>query len=413
MRQAAVVMGALLVACSAGPAPVARDSPGPAGDGGGSPRVGLAVLPTGPSGPEPRLALHPVVRGLDRAVHLTAPPGDERLSIVEQDGRIRLAGPDGALRPEPFLDLRDRVKAGGEQGLLGLAFHPDYARTGRFFVYYTSQPEGDSRLEEYRVSADADRADRGSGRVLLEVDQPSPIHNGGMLAFGPDGLLYLGLGYGGTTQSELRWTSQDPHTLLGSILRLDVDASGADGDPYAIPPGNPFADGHAGAPEVWAYGLRNPWRFSFDPVTDLVYIADVGQYRYEEINVVPARQAGLNFGWPLFEGRHCLLGAPQCSEQGLVAPILEYTHEGRCAVIGGLVYRGSAMPGLVGRYFYTDHCGGGLLSFRYRGGTAAEMRDHTPEVGVLAFPTSFGTDARGELYVAASDGVVYRLVMAD
>lgn len=365
-----------------------------------------------PPGPLPRdfrLALRPVVKGLDHPTYVTAPAGDPRLFVLEQGGRLRVVV-DGRLQPQPFLDLSPKVLAGGERGLLGLAFHPDYSRNGRFYVHYTADPDGDSRMEEYRVSSDPNRADPASARLLLQVEQPASQHNGGMITFGPDGNLYLGLGDGG---AEPR--GQDPRQLLGTILRFDPDRRDAS-RPYGIPADNPFADGQGGAPEVWAYGLRNPWRFDFDQ--DLLYLGDVGEYRFEEIDVVSARAPGLNFGWPIREGRHCYprlkarcRSQAQGQGQGLVEPVLEYVHDGgACAVIGGFVYRGPAMPELDGRYFYSDFCGGFLKSLWYRDGAVTEHRDWTEAVGGLTLPTSFGTDAAGELYLTVNGGTVYRLV---
>lgn len=317
---------------------------------------------------------------------------------------------DGRTRARPFLDLRDRVVAGGEQGLLGLAFTPPGEEPARLFAYYTALPDGRGRLSAFELTEDGPAL--RSRRVLLEVPQPAPIHNGGMVTFGPDGMLYLGLGYGGATTATERWNAQDAGTLLGSILRLDVTADGA--DPYAIPADNPYADGQDGAPEVWLRGVRNPWRFAFDGPSGLLYVADVGQYRFEEVSVLPtATAAGANLGWPIREAGHCLLGAEPCAREGLVDPVLEYPHaDGDCAVVGGVVYRGRDLPGLVGRYVFTDHCSGRLRSFRYADGAVVDLRDHSGSVGTLALPTSFGTDGRGEILVATSDGALQRIVAA-
>ncbi|MDP2530743.1 MAG: PQQ-dependent sugar dehydrogenase, partial [Candidatus Palauibacterales bacterium] len=313
------------------------------------------------------LVATPVVSGLSSPVWLTAPPGDPRLFVVEQRGTIRIVK-DGSLLPEPFLDLRPAVASGGERGLLGLAFHPDYASNGRFYVDYTD-PQGDTRVVAYRVSAsDPDRADPASGDTILAVDQPYSNHNGGLVTFGPDGMLYVGLGDGGSG-GDPRGNGQNRGTLLGAILRLDVDG----GSPYRIPPDNPFV-GQAGfRGEIWAWGLRNPWRYSFDPASGLLYIADVGQNDWEEINAEPARSGGLNYGWNVMEGRHCY-GSSSCDAQGLVQPILEYDHRDGCSITGGFVYRGSAMPDLQGTYFYSDYCSGWLRSLRYDGTAVGEER---------------------------------------
>jgi len=346
------------------------------------------------------LVATPVVSGLSSPVWLTAPPGDPRLFVVEQRGTIRIVK-DGSLLPEPFLDLRPAVASGGERGLLGLAFHPDYASNGRFYVDYTD-PQGDTRVVAYRVSAsDPDRADPASGDTILAVDQPYSNHNGGLVTFGPDGMLYVGLGDGGSG-GDPRGNGQNRGTLLGAILRLDVDG----GSPYRIPPDNPFV-GQAGfRGEIWAWGLRNPWRYSFDPASGLLYIADVGQNDWEEVDAVSATTGGLNYGWNVMEGRHCY-GSSSCDGQGLVQPILEYGHDQGCSITGGFVYRGSAMPDLQGTYFYSDYCSGWLRSLRYDGTAVGEERSW--DVGSLGQVLSFGEDAAGELYVLSANGTVYRL----
>ncbi|MDX1673718.1 MAG: PQQ-dependent sugar dehydrogenase [Longimicrobiales bacterium] len=347
--------------------------------------------------PEP-LAVETVVTGLDDPVHLTAPPGDERLFVVEQPGRIRIIE-GGQLRTEPFLDISDQVRSGGEQGLLSVAFHPDYAANGRFVVDYTDL-NGDTRIEEYSVSGDPNVADPASARLILSVPQPYANHNGGLVVFGPDGYLWIGMGDGGSAGDPLGH-GQDSTTLLGSLLRIDVDG----GDPYAIPPDNPFAGG-GGAPEVWAYGLRNPWRYSFDASTGRLYIADVGQNAWEEVHLAPAAVAGLNYGWNILEGSHCF-NASSCDTAGLELPVLEYSHDRGCSITGGHVYRGSALDGVRGHYFYGDYCDGWIASFRYDG---AEAVDHTEYDFGLSRILSFGRDAAGELYVLTGSGAVYRLV---
>jgi glucose/arabinose dehydrogenase len=311
---------------------------------------------------------------------------------------IRIAA-DGELTSEPFLDITGDVDSGGnEQGLLGLAFHPGYADNGRFFVYVTNNG-GDTEVLEYRVSDDPNRADAGSQRELLEVVQPASNHNGGMLEFGPDGYLYVGLGDGGGADDQFG-NGQRPDTLLGTILRLDVDSF----EPYAIPPDNPFVDG-GGAREVWAYGLRNPWRFSIDAATNTLYIGDVGQSRFEEIDAVDLGLGGLNYGWPAAEGNDCREG--DCS--GFTAPVLTYGHGEGCSVTGGYVYRGEAMPELDGHYFYADWCGGWVRSFRFDG-TVSDEIDWSSELGAIGAITSFGTDTAGELYIATGEGTVFKLV---
>lgn len=337
-----------------------------------------------------------VAEGLSSPVHLTAPPGDDRLFVVEQPGRIRVIDGDELLAT-PFLDITDRVSGSGERGLLSVAFHPGYAANGRFFVDYTDAA-GSTRVEEYAVTEDPNVADAASARTLLTVAQPYPNHNGGLIVFGPEGFLWIGMGDGGGNADE---NAQDPTTLLGAMLRIDVDA----GDPYAIPPDNPHADGVGGAPEVWATGLRNPWRYSMDPATGDLYIADVGQNRWEEVNVADAGAPGLNYGWSIMEGSHCYQ-APSCDQTGLVIPVHEYSHDEGCSIIGGYVYRGDALPDLRGHYFYGDYCGGWIRSFHYDGTTTTDHRSY--DLGELGTVLSFGKDAADELYVLTSSGV-YRL----
>jgi len=350
------------------------------------------------------VALQEVVTGLEFPLYLTAPTGDPRLFILEKGGTIRIVK-DGALLPDPFLDLRGQVSTGGEQGLLGLAFEPDYATGGRFVVHYTDLA-GDTRLVLYRVSADADRADPASAQAVFSADQPFANHNGGQIAFGPDGFLYLGLGDGGSA-GDPGGRGQSLADLLGSILRIAPgEASG-----YTVPSDNPFA-GTAGAqPEVWSYGLRNPWRFSFDRATGDLYIGDVGQSRWEEIDVAPAAAGagrGVNFGWNIIEGSHCYAAA-DCDRSGLTPPVLEYDHGQGCSVTGGYVYRGSAIPALQGHYFYADYCGGWVRSFRLVNGAPSDQADWPTLRPGGAIP-SFGQDDAGELYLLSADGRVLKIV---
>lgn len=355
---------------------------------------------TGGTG-EMELEAEVVVSGLTNPLHLTAPPGDDRLFVVEKPGRVRIVE-GGQLRPTPFLDLGDQVSSGGEQGLLGLAFHPDYAANGLFYVSYTDL-EGDTRVERYAVSADPNVADPQSGVEILALTQPFSNHNGGLVTFGPDGMLYVGLGDGGSGGDPLE-NAQDSTNLLGALLRLDVDG----GEPYATPPDNPFV-GRTGADEIWAYGLRNPWRFAFDPVAGLLYVADVGQSSWEEVNVQPADAPGLNYGWDVMEGRHCFEPPDGCDQGGLTQPALEYAStQPACSVTGGFVYRGDAIPGIGGHYFYSDFCAGFLRSFRFEDGEVTDEREW--DVGALGNVLSFGEDAAGELYVLSGNGTVYRLV---
>jgi glucose/arabinose dehydrogenase len=346
------------------------------------------------------IRLQEVASGLANPLYLTAPRSDARLFIVEQAGRIRVVE-NGTLLPTPFLDISDRVSSGGERGLLGLAFHPSYAANGYFYVDYTDRG-GDTRIERYRVGADRNRADPASARLVLQVAQPFANHNGGQVAFGPDGKLYAGMGDGGSG-GDPQGHGQNRATLLGDILRIDVDA----GDPYAIPGDNPYAGQSASRNEIWASGVRNPWRFSFDREAGLLYVADVGQNALEEINVVPAGSGGLNYGWNVMEGNRCFRPAEGCGRTGLVVPVLEYGHDEGCSVTGGYVYRGSRIPAIRGHYFYADYCRGWIRSFRHQGGQALDRREWA--VGDVDNVLSFGEDAAGELYVLSTNGRVYRI----
>ena len=364
---------------------------------------------SGDGGPTPPpveldLALEPVAAGFAFPLYLTAPAGDTRLFVVEKGGLVRIVK-DGAILGAPFLDVSALVSNGGEQGLLGLAFDPQYASNGRFFVSYTNRA-GDNVLASYQVSSGADRADAASAAIRLTVEQPYDNHNGGHIAFGPDGYLYMGIGDGGSG-GDPDGHGQSRNDLLGSLLRLDV--SGATG--YSVPADNPFV-GTAGARgELWDWGLRNPWRFSFDRSTGDLYIGDVGQSEREEVDVSTAATGGgkgLNYGWSIMEGTRCY-NAGSCDMTGLTLPVLDYTHSDGCSVTGGFVYRGAAIPALAGTYFYSDYCGGWVRSFRYSGGMATETGTWDALAPGGNVP-SFGEDGAGELYVLSSSGGVYRIV---
>ena len=358
--------------------------------------------PGPPAGTLP-IGLEEVVNGLAFPLDLTAPPGDPRLFIAERGGRIRVVR-DGILLATPFLDLSGRVSTGNEQGLLGLAFAPDYATSGRFVVHFTDT-DGNTRVAGFTVSSDPDVADPATETAILTVDQPFSNHNGGRVAFGPDGYLYVGLGDGGSS-GDPGDRGQSLADLLGAILRLDLA-----GSPYAVPADNPFVATAGARPEIWSYGLRNPWRFSFDRATGDLWVGDVGQNQYEEIDVSTVAEGagrGVNFGWRRMEGRHCF-AAGSCDQTGLTLPVLEYDHRSGCSVTGGYVYRGAAIPELQGHYFYADFCQGWVRSFRLEAGAAvdeAEWPQLRPGDGI----PSFGEDAAGELYLLTAGGRALRIV---
>ena len=345
------------------------------------------------------IELEPFVEGLEAPLLLTH-AGDRsgRAFVVEQGGTIRTIA-DGEVAPEPFLDISDKTEGGGEQGLLGLAFHPDFERDGRFFVNYTDLA-GDTVVASYR--ADGPSADPNSEEVLLKIDQPYSNHNGGHLEFGPDGYLYIATGDGGSA-GDPQDNGQNRDSLLGKLLRIDVDAA----EGYDVPDDNPFADGRDGAPEVWAYGLRNPWRFSFDRATDTLWVGDVGQGELEEINRVPQDAPGLNFGWNEMEGSRCFEGS-DCDTSDKILPITEYGHDQGCSVTGGFVYRGDDFQELQGGYFFADYCSGHIW--------AIDSEARGPVDPTLLFSSeralsSFGLDEAGELYVTdIGAGEVLRVV---
>jgi glucose/arabinose dehydrogenase len=331
-----------------------------------------------------------IASGLSRPVDIqSANDGSGRLFIIEKLGYIRIYE-NGQLLDAPLLDITDRVNAdGNEMGLLGLAFHPDYEQNGFFFVNYTGAG-GHTRISRFQASGNS--ADRNSETILLVVEQPFQNHNGGALAFGPDGYLYAGLGDGGRAGDPFK-NGQNINSLLGKILRLDVDS----GNPYSVPADNPFGN------EVWAYGLRNPWRISFDPITGDLWIGDVGQNEWEEIDYLPAgSESGANFGWSIMEGSHRYDGEPQ---SGMLLPAMEYSHtEGGCSVTGGYVYRG-AMPEWNGVYIFGDYCSGKVWALILSNGQWQSRVMF--ETGVTI--TSFGQDESGEIYLASDNGSVYNL----
>jgi glucose/arabinose dehydrogenase len=346
-----------------------------------------------------------VVGGFTKPLYLTQSPGDtSRLFVVEQGGLIWAVRNGTKLFP-PFLNIQSLVAFGPEQGLLSMAFHPNYANNGQFFVDYTDYPSGNIQVVRYTVSANPDVADAGSAQPIITVPHSATdSHNGGLVTFGPDGFLYIGVGDGSIANA-----AQDTTILLGKLLRIDVNGA----LPYVVPASNPFVGRLPARPEIWAYGLRNPWRFSFDRLTGQLYIADVGEETLEEVDVQPATSTGgENYGWSILEGTACYDATP-CSSVGTVLPVFEYPHSGGsitgCAITGGYVYRGARFPLLAGHYFYGDYCAGWVRSLRYASGVVSDHHDYTPDFGLLGNITSFGEDTRGELYVVAEGGNIYRI----
>jgi len=354
--------------------------------------------------------LETVATGFNRPLYVTAAgDGTGRLFLVEQAGRIWILQ-DGEVLDTPFLNLSDVVsqdvlRGYSERGLLGLAFHPDYEETGLFYVNYTDNSGGTSHVVEYSVSPDDPNvADPGSARPLLLQGQPFANHNGGHMDFGPDGYLYISLGDGGS-RDDPRNNGQDPSTWLGAILRIDVDNFGGE-NAYGIPEDNPVSFNENLAPEVWAWGYRNVWRFSFDRATGDLYTADVGQNQWEEINFEPAdSEGGLNYGWPAYESDQRYIGSEPSTE--VVMPIATYDHSDGCSVTGGYVYRGEAIPELQGAYLYSDYCSGTLWA-AYRNPDGAWQSQEIMETGVQV--SSFGEDEDGELYIVNYGGSVMKFV---
>lgn len=376
-----------------------------------------------------QIATTRVAAGLLYPVFVTAPAGDSRLFIVEQRGVIKILK-NGTVLPTAFLDIDALItnpSGSDERGLLGLAFAPDYATSGFFYVYYTDL-SGDSRIARYSVSADPDVANPASALNILFQDQPFTNHNGGTLLFGPDGYLYLGLGDGGSGEDPFG-NGQSLATILGKVIRIDPTGDDFPADPlqnYRIPAGNPFVGVGGARGEIWSYGWRNPYRWSFDRANGNMYVGDVGQYCWEEVSFEPAATPGRNYGWSKIEGNHCFdptigCGATGCDSTGIVLPIREYSHSEdgfSCAITGGYVYRGTAIPSLRGAYFYADYCSGRIRSFRYDGSTLTELTDRTAELAPgggfsITSVSGFGEDGFGELYIvdrAAANGEIYKIV---
>jgi glucose/arabinose dehydrogenase len=395
----AAALSTLLVACqaaSAAPAkPAATDpqaaNPQPASSSAAKPAPAEQAAPD-----VPRIRLEPLPLGFQQPLFLThAGDGTNRMFVVEKSGVIKIVT-GGQVLSTPFLNIQGRVRASGsEQGLLGMAFHPRYTENGRFFVNYTDT-QGRNTVERYRVSSDPNVADPATGVTLLAIDDPAQNHNGGMLAFGPDGYLWVGTGDGGGS-GDRYGNGQNRQTLLGKMLRLDVDG----GEPYAIPADNPYVGQEGYAPEIWAMGLRNPWRYAFDRATNELWIADVGQNAYEEINVAASNAAGVNYGWPLMEGQHCFPATASCDPTPYVMPIAEYGRSDGCSVTGGYVYRGSAFPSLQGMYFFGDFCSGRVWSLDRQPGDRWRMTEQLQQAIQIS---SFGEDEAGEMYITTFTG---------
>ena len=378
----------------------AAGSPSPAGTNGTSashsaaPSTGVAFDPGGLT-----VNFEPVVDGLVAPLAITsAGDGSGRIFVVEQRGQIRIVR-DGKLVATPFLDIAGRITSGGERGLLGLAFHPDFPTDPRLFVNYTDA-NGDTQVSSFTVGPGRpDIANANSEVKLLHIAQPFANHNGGAVVFGPDGFLYISTGDGGSGGDPLG-NGQSLKTMLGKILRIDVDHT----DPnlaYAIPPGNPFVGTTDALPETFLYGLRNPWRISFDRATGDLWIGDVGQGAWEEVDVARAGTSGENYGWNTTEGNHCFSPPDGCAQTGLTAPVAEYSHQGGCTVIGGNVYRGTAQPDLAGGYVFGDYCSGAVWAIDP---ASDALRDPTVVFESGASISSFGEDEAGELYATDIGG---------
>lgn len=365
-----------------------------------------ACLPPAGDASIPSIALKEVVRGLSSPVHIThAGDGSNRLYVVEQEGVIRVIKGERLLA-QPFLDIRDRVNSGGEKGLLSVAFHPLYTENGLLYVNYTMRARGLHTIVAEFKRGTGGQVETASERVLLKIKQPYANHNGGQLAFGPDGYLYVGMGDGGSANDPLDH-GQNTRTLLGALLRIDVNGRG-DGKPYAVPPDNPFIGQADYLKEIWALGLRNPWRFSFDAMSGQLFLADVGQDDEEEINII---KKGGNYGWNIMEGMGCTPGVLiNCNKTGLELPIFSYPHPEGFSITGGFVYRGKAIPGLCGVYVYGDYVSQRIWGLRYDGRRVTRQRELLKTRHAIS---SFGEDEAHELYVADhSSGRVLKIVPA-
>jgi len=411
---AAVTLVAVLIAgcgttsspapTAAGPTTTPTATPAPSADSSATPAATPA--PSAALTP-PRIGLHEVVKGLDSPLDVAAEGGAaDRIFVVEQPGRIRVVT-NGQLATQPFLDISGRISAGGERGLLGLALHPDFPNDPRFFVDYTNE-DGDTVISSFEQSLDADAADPESERILLTIKQPFANHNGGAVVFGPDGMLYIALGDGGSG-GDPQGNGRSLKTHLAKILRIDVNVPKGQTPAYKIPADNPYASGEGGAlPEIWLTGLRNPWRMHFDPLDGDLWIGDVGQGAWEEIDVARAGVGGLDYGWNTMEGAHCYQPASDCDQAGLTLPVSEYDHSLGCAVIGGVVARGAAEPSFVGWYFFSDSCSGNVW--------VIDPAKDTPQEPIRVLDSgrnisAFGQDADGNVYLTdLSSGTLLQAV---
>jgi glucose/arabinose dehydrogenase len=396
----------LLSAACGGP----QASSTPPGATGASPSA-TSLITGSPTGPVAfadlntvKLQLNEVASGFDQPLFLThAGDGSGQTYVVEQPGTVALLDREGHTVAEKFLDIKERISSGGERGLLGLAFHPGFRLNGRVFVDYTDR-NGDTVISEFHATAT--RADAATERVLLHIDQPYPNHNGGWIGFGPDRALYIAMGDGGSG-GDPHNNGQSRNTLLGKMLRIDVDR----GDPYGIPAGNPFAGQSGSRAEIWHYGLRNPWRNSFDRETGDLFIGDVGQNRQEELDVQPAGKGGLNYGWNIMEGDSCFRQDP-CDRNGLTLPVFAYGRDAGSVITGGYVYRGKTYPFFAGAYVFGDYANGTIWAFK----ASDALKGPVQPVKLLdsgRTVASFGEDEQGELYITdLSAGKVYRLALS-
>ena len=376
--------------------------------------LSLLSLVTNSAAAQTKLKLEQIGGNFSRPLLVTSAPGEtSRMFVVDQNGKIFVVK-DGVQLSTPFLDVSALNSSGGERGLLGLAFHPQYASNGYFFINFTDN-SGDTQVSRYQVSAgNSDVANSSSRFDILFIDQPYSNHNGGCIRFGPDGYLYIGTGDGGSANDPGN-RAQNGSSLLGKMLRIDIDG----GSPYAIPPSNPFVTNSSVRDEIWALGLRNPWRFNFDSATGDMYISDVGQNDWEYIHFEPAGDAGgRNYGWKIIEGSHCFSPSTNCNTAGLEMPIFEYGHSfwptANYCIIGSEVYRGKSMARMSGRYFFSDAGSQDLLSFRYDSttNTVNDYVDHTAETNVSGSAISLGLDGNGEIYVCRTPNI-YKVVPAE